>query len=170
MHPICDPDIKCSGSSGTCPSQVTTTNTPCKAANTNNECDLPELCASGACPTADRVKANNVPCGPTPATDTCGVRATCDGVNQACPAISARPNNYKCRTASSICKADTLCDGSSTTCPNEPNASNSKECRASAGICKKNFEIFSFFFRCCFSLNFYLNKILSLFSSQRRCR
>lgn len=127
-------------------------------------CDVPEVCAGGACP-PDEVQPDGFECrtaeGPCDVAEQCdGVDAVCPvdafvdatmrcrdsagacdpeehctGVSAACPADTLTPLGSMCRPANGACDLAELCTGSAPGCPNDAYALPGTVCRASAGSC-----------------------------------
>jgi hypothetical protein len=129
---VCDPAETCTGSSGTCPTDLKSSSaTPCRAAT--GECDLAENCdgTNAACPT-DQKKANGTACTDATPSDCYTAACSAGACSQTYGFQSAA---VVCRASAGVCDPAETCTGSSGTCPTDLKSSSSTQCRAATGEC-----------------------------------
>jgi hypothetical protein len=111
----CDPEEQCTGSSASCPMDTQRNGVQCRAAQ--GECDLPEFCNSGRCP-SDRFKTTTENCGGSPAE--CENQAKCTGSNGQCAGPTPKGNSVQCGPqppADPTCALRQVCSGAGGGCP-----------------------------------------------------
>jgi hypothetical protein len=160
---VCDVAELCTGTSGSCPSDVFLPSTNvCRASG--GVCDVAENCtgssaacpdnvflpsstvcraSAGVCDLAENCTGSSAACPSDakstaqcrPSAGSCDVAENCDGAGNHCPPDGMRPNGFICRSIAGLCDEEETCNGVSPSCPSDSFKSTGTVCRASAGVC-----------------------------------
>jgi 6-phosphogluconolactonase (cycloisomerase 2 family) len=129
----CDVAETCTGSSGSCPSDLfLPASVTCRAAE--DTCDVAETCtgAGASCPPDAFVGSTTIcrlAAGP------CDLAETCTGYSARCPSDEFFAASVTCRAAEGACDVAETCTGAVVSCPPDAFAGSTTICRLAAGPC-----------------------------------